>query len=106
MVVVVPVGAARVGGGVHRAAAADAAGGAGGGDVHDQLPHVHVDADLLGPPRQPGARRGVARQHRHPDLRLRPHGTHRTAQSACPLSTSPDYPAGRCSLEPRLDWFS
>jgi hypothetical protein len=68
------VGMARVGGDDHRAAAADASSGTGGGDVHDQLSHVHVHADLLRAPREPGARRRVAGQHRHPDLCLRAHG--------------------------------
>jgi hypothetical protein len=56
-------------------AAAGAPGRARRARVHDQLPHVHVHADLLGPPRHARARRRLARQHRHPGLRLRPHGT-------------------------------
>ncbi|EEE59384.1 hypothetical protein OsJ_11500 [Oryza sativa Japonica Group] len=49
--------------------------GAGRGGVHDQLRHVDVDADHLRPARHAGARRRLARQRRHPGLRLRPHGT-------------------------------
>ena len=72
----VPAVAAAGAGGVRGgAAAADAAGGAGRAGVHGELPHVHVDADLLRPPRHAGARRRLAGEQRHPDLRLRTHGT-------------------------------
>ena len=67
------VGAAGVAGRRRGASPAAPDRSAGGGRVHDQLPHVHVHADLLRPARQPRARRRLAGQHRHPGLCLRPH---------------------------------
>lgn len=73
----------RVGG---QAARADR--GAGHRGVRAQQRALHLDADLLRPPRQPRARCFVARQQWYPDLRLRPHGmyplpAHRSTPLCC-----------------------